>query len=109
MMKLKQLENINYFEVIDGKRMYSNYVEKVGYSNTNTFCDMPIHKSEIKYHRVFINGTAIFLDFNDRKDLIVISPNCGVDLMAACNNEQDLKRVKEYLEKYLELVFSRYL
>ena len=108
-MKLKQLDNINYFEVVDGKRMYSNYVERVGYSNTTTYGDMPIHKYEIKYHRVYISGATIFLDFNDRKDLIVVTPNCGVDLLAACNNEQDLKMVREYLEKYLELVFSRYL
>ena len=109
-MKLRQIDdNTYFFEVVEGKRMYSNYVEKVCYENTVTYCGMPIPKSAITHYRVLVQGSSIFLDFNDRMDLILLTGNCGIDVRTLGTDRTNIEKVREYLENCIKVVFCRYL
>ena len=61
------------FEVVRGKRLYKEFLEKVGYSRTST---LPIYNyNPVKFvnYGVLLFGDILYLDYNTNQDLVLVT------------------------------------
>lgn len=70
-LKIALLEP-DYYEVIIGKKYYTAWLKKYGYSRTFRGCTFPIKEDDIVCYNLYVNGGALYLDYNSLKDLVFV-------------------------------------
>lgn len=95
-------DNSRYWSIETGKRLYQEYLGRVGYKNTfkNGY---PIHRYSIKHYRVFLSyDGGLFLDFDENRDLVFVGNYPDVILY-----DTDDKAVTKHIQSILEKEFER--